>query len=182
LTEPELSSFIQNPSFRTHTLPPPSEPTAPPSTTETNINPTTSGQSSITPKDLSLAEARALAQKKEKEEKIPSWTKGLDVLVLPSSPADSENGGKIGEIVKLSRPRYILTCEPSSSVSNEEEGKSVYEEKAPFPWTAQGQGYGPGREERWTRVVRVDRFADVGEKGKVKGEKKKVRSSRFCLL
>ena len=148
---------------------------------------------------------------------MPSWARGLDVLILgagterlfkalpapsippvttgtvavegakddstttmtPPAPTTVINPPEVDPIISRSRARYILL--PSQSDSK----TSGYAEGVPFGWAGPaaggraGQGQG-GREERWTRVVRVDRFAedDVAGGSAVKGEKgekKKVR-------
>ena len=126
-------------------------------------------------------------KKQQAEISLSGGSKGVDVLIfaegsgkvlkcLPdvSGPTggSSEGEQEVDEFISRSRPRYIFF--PTSR------GTSGYAEAVPFGWT----GVSGGKEERWTRVVRLDRFAEdssevvgvaVG-KGE-KGEKKKV--SRF---
>ena len=162
-----------------------------------NINPTTSGPSSSQPpKSQTLAQARAEMKKQQAESASSSAAKGVDVVIfaegngkvlkcLPEvvgaagvSAGQSEGEKEVDEFIGRSRPRYVFLPTPQGTVST----VSGYAEAVPFGWTG-GAG---GKEERWTRVVRLDRFAEdpsegasTGAGGKAeKGEKKKVSLTR----
>jgi hypothetical protein len=219
LSKEDLTSLLAHPSFLAHTLPSTPGSNNPGSSSNSiqvnyniNINPTTSGNSNANQgPTLSLAQARAQAQKEQKAKEldaVPSWARGLDVLILGAGterllkalPAGSSSSGtattttaeatetdstttspasttlinppEVDPIISRSRARYILL---PSQADNKTSG---YAEGAPFGWAGPaaggrgGQGQG-GKEERWTRVVRVDRFAedDVAGGSAVKGEK-----------
>jgi hypothetical protein len=229
LSKEDLTSLLAHPNFLAHTLPSTPGSNNPGSSSNSiqvnyniNINPTTSGNSNANQgPTLSLAQARAQAQKEQKAKEldaVPSWARGLDVLILgagterllkalPAGSSSSEtatatgagaiegaetdstttappvsttliNPPEVDPIISRSRARYILL--PSQADSK----TSGYAEGAPFGWAGPaaggraGQGQG-GKEERWTRVVRVDRFAEDDAAGGTavkgeKGEKKKV--------
>lgn len=125
---------------------------------------------------------------------VPPVTTGTGAGAVEGTETDSTtttsptsttliNPPEVDPIISRSRARYILL--PSQSDSK----TSGYAEGAPFGWACPaaggraGQGQG-GKEERWTRVVRVDRFAedDVAGGSAVKGEKgekKKVSPARL---
>jgi hypothetical protein len=232
LSKEDLTSLLAHPNFLAYTLPSTPGSNNPGSSSNSiqvnyniNINPTTSGNSNANQgPTLSLAQARAQAQKEQKAKELdamPSWARGLDVLILgagterllkalpassippvttgtgagavegaemdstTTSPTSTTliNPPEVDPIISRSRARYILL--PSQSDSK----TSGYAEGAPFGWACPaaggraGQGQG-GKEERWTRVVRVDRFAedDVAGGSAVKGEKgekKKVSPARL---
>jgi hypothetical protein len=237
LSKEDLTSLLSNPTFLAHTLPSTPGSNNPGSSSNSiqvnyniNINPTTSGNSNANQgPTLSLAQARAQAQREQKAKEmdaVPTWARGLDVLILgagterllkalpaasipppvatgtaavegaetdsttttPPASTTLINPPEVDPIISRSRARYILL--PSQSDSK----TSGYAEGVPFGWAGPtaggraGQGQG-GREERWTRVVRVDRFAedDVAGGSAVKGEKgekKKVspRLIRFLIF
>jgi hypothetical protein len=232
LSKEDLTSLLAHPNFLAHTLPSTPGSNNPGSSSNSiqvnyniNINPTTSGNSNANQgPTLSLAQARAQAQREQKAKELdamPSWARGLDVLILgagterllkalpagssssgtatvtgmvegaeddsttttPPAPTTVVNPPEVDPIISRSRARYILL--PSQADTK----TSGYAEGVPFGWAGSaaggraGQGQG-GREERWTRVVRVDRFAEddvaggVAVKGE-KGEKKKVSPARL---
>jgi hypothetical protein len=231
LSKEDLTSLLAHPNFLAHTLPSTPGSNNPGSSSNSiqvnyniNINPTTSGNSNANQgPTLSLAQARAQAQKEQKAKEldaVPSWARGLDVLILgagterllkalPASsipPSTTGTGAgaveatetdstttttsastilinppEVDPIISRSRARYILL--PSQADSK----TSGYAEGAPFGWAgpaAGGRAGQGGKEERWTRVVRVDRFAedDVAGGSAVKGEKgekKKVSPARL---
>ena len=201
----QIDSLLTNDAFVQLTVPP----TTPTSTLASgtnsiNINPTTGGTAAASQSgDLSLAEARALAKKESELKENPSYSKGLDLLLLnvPTSKIAAFWGGipqstsntvtvpraldeKVQELIRKSRPRYVLLCEtPDLHVTSGEPdadlgNKRMYMEEPPIGWPSHVQGQRD--DERWTRVIRLDRFAAPtptdGKKG-AKGESKQVSLS-----
>jgi hypothetical protein len=139
-----------------------------PSFSQLLTNPLLTPQQSQNPSDLAAARNTSQA--------LPSAFQGLDLLLVHQPPPSlslmspsfstsgislAESAGPIEEILKKGRPRYMFWSD----------GEGFWE-REPFGWTNAG-----GREERWTRSVKLGSLGAEGE-----GKKARVSTDKLCVV